>query len=428
MASRKWLSWLMGCGLLIGGSLMQNAEAQNGYSYGGGAYSPNAVFDGPGTVSYGAPGAYESCPVNYQGGDESYWVQPTPETPQLFSSGDPFQSAFRSYDGFFFRAEYLQLDYTRPGDVLLGAPQFGFVDPRIPFEVFDGGGNSLGFASIPVLDKMRLVNVPGVRATVGVPLVFGSAEASVFGMNTAQQVLEDRDLNGTFKQPFLGTTTLDHGALSDNINLYNDSFRAAFTSKLWSSEANIFLDGPNSNFFSFSPMVGFKYLDLRENLEQTGSFTPDPNTGLPTVVSTINSYSKNQLYVPQIGLRTKFENTWGAVTFDPKFGLGANVFHNKVNSNHFRSNGDPFVETEDSGAQLSPVIDLNLTGRLKVTPTFSLTVGYNFIFAGHVTRPQDNIRYNDAGAFPTPPDITVQTHKQDMIFQGLTIGAEFRPL
>lgn len=403
---------------------MQTADAQDVYSYGGGAYSPYAVFDGGATIPNAPPGPYAD-PYS-QPGPNPYWVAPTPESPQIFSSGDPFQSPFRSYDGFFLRMEYLQFDYTRPGDVLLGAPQFGFIDPRIPFQVFDGGGTPLGFASIPVLDQMRLVNVPGIRATVGVPLVFGSFEGSVFAMNTAQQTLEDTTLLGTLKQPFLGTTTLQNGDISENIQLYNDSFRAAFTSKLWSSDLNLFFDGPNSNFFSFSPMLGFKYLDLRESLEQKGSFTPDPVTGLPTVVSTINSYSANRLFVPQIGLRSKFENTFMAVTFDPKFGLGANVFKNRVNSNHFRSNGDPFVQTEDSAAQLSPVIDLNLTGRLKLTPNFSLTVGYNFIFAGHITRPQDNIRYNDNGPIPIDPAIVVQTHKQDMIFQGLTIGAELR--
>ncbi len=423
MASRKWLSWLMGCGLLISSTLMQTAGAQDGYSYGGGAYSPYGPMGGS-MMPGAAPGGYDCPPAPY--GDGSYYAAPTPESPQIFSSGDPFQSAFRSYDGFFFRLEYLQFDYTRPGDVLLGAPQFGFIDPRIPFQVFDGGGNPLGFASIPVLDDMRLVNVPGIRGTVGVPLIFGSFEASVLSMNTAQQTLEDTNLDGTFQQPLLGTTTLDNGDLSGNINLYNDSFRAAFTSKMWSSEANLFFDGPNSNYFSFAPILGFKYLDLRESLEQEGSFTPDPITGLPTVVSTINSYSSNRLFVPQIGLRSKFENHWGSVTFDPKFGLGANVFKNRVNTNHFRSNGDPFVATEDSGAQLSPVIDLNLTGRIKLTPAISLTVGYNFIFAGHVTRPQDNIYYNDNGPLPIEPDIVVKTHKQDMIFQGLTIGAEFR--
>lgn len=424
MASRKWLSWLVGCGLLISSSLMQTACAQDGYGYGGGAYSPYGVFDGAATIPGTPPGPYDG-PIA-QSGPNPYWVAPTPESPQIFSSGDPFQSAFRSFDGFFFRMEYLQFDYTRPGDVLLGAPQFGFIDPRIPFQVFDGGGTPLGFATIPVLDDMRLVNVPGIRGTVGVPLIFGSFEGSVFTMNEAQQVLEDTDLDGTFSQPFLGTTTLQDGDISENIQLYNDSFRAAFTSRVWSSDLNLFFDGPSSNFFSFSPILGFKYLDLRESLEQKGSFTPDPTTGLPTVVSTINSYSSNRLFVPQIGLRSKFENSFMAVTFDPKFGLGSNVFKNRVNTNHFRSNGDPFVATEDSGAQLSPVIDLNLTGRVKVTPNFSLTVGYNFIFAGHVTRPQDNIRYNDNGPLPIEPDVVVKTHKQDMIFQGLTIGAELR--
>lgn len=424
MVTRNWLGWLMSCGLLISGGLMQQATAQDGYSYGGDAYSSYGSYDPGATIPSTPPGPYDGPIANY--GANPYWVAPTPQSQQIFSSADGLGSAFRSYDGFFFRTEYLQFDYTRPGDVLLGAKQFGFIDPRIPFEVFDGGGNSLGFASIPNLDAMRLVNVPGVRATVGVPLIFGSAEASIFGMNTAQQSFQDVNLPGTQQQPFVGTTTYVNGAFSDNIQLYNDSFRATFTSKLWSSEANIFFDGPSSNYFSFSPMVGFKYIDFRENLQQEGVFRPDPSTGLPSVRTTINSFATNQLFTPQIGLRTKFENSFGAITFDPKFGLASNVFNNRVNSNHFRSNGDPFVETTDSGAQLAPVIDLNLTGRLKITQSLFLTVGYNFIFAGHVTRPQDNIYYNDNGPSPTPPGIVVHTHKQDVIFQGLTVGAEYR--
>lgn len=423
MASRKWLSWLMSCGLLIGGSLMQTVQAQDGY--GNGAYtSYDGVFADGATIPGTPPGPYDS-PIA-QSGPNPYWVAPTPQTPQIFSSGDPLQSSVRSFEGFFFRTEYLQLDYTPPGDVLLGAPQFGFIDPRIPFEVFDGGGTPLGIATIPVLDNMRLVNVPGIRATAGVPLVFGSAEASIFGMHSAQQTKIDTNLLGTPEQPLLGTTFMLNGQLSDTIQLYNDSFRASFTSKVWGSDANIYFNGPTSNYFAFSPFVGFKYLDVRESLTQEGSFTPDPATGLPTVVSEINSYSTNQIFAPQIGLRAKFENEFMAVMFDPKFGLGANVFRNRVNSYHLRSNGDPLVETTDSGAQLSPTIDLNLTGRLKITPNFWLTAGYNFVFAGHVTRPQDNIRYNDNGPFPILPDVVVHTQKQDMIFQGLTVGIELR--
>lgn len=419
MASRKWLGWLMSCGLLVGNSLMGTAYAQDDGSYGGG-YS--SYGDGS-TIPNTPPGPYATA--GGYGGNDPYWVAPTPETPPVFSSRDPFQSAFRSWDGFFFRAEYLQFDYTPPGNVLLGAPVFGVANPRQPFEVFDSLGNSLGFAEVPALDAMRIVNQPGVRGTVGVPLIFGSAEASIFGMGNSQQSFEDTNMLGTRQQPFLGTSTLVNGIVDNNIELYNDTFRATFTSKLWSADANLFFDGPTSTYFSFSPMLGFKYLDLREGLQQRGSFQPNPLLGLPKVVSDIDSYSANQLYAPQIGLRSKFENSFMAVTFDPKVGLGANVYKNRLEVNNFRSNADPYTVMTDSSAQLSPMVDLNLTGRLKVSPNFSITAGYNFIYVSRVTRPQDNIYYNDTGA-ADPPGIALRSHKEDMIFQGLTLGIELR--
>ena len=419
MASRKWLGWLMSCGLLVGNSLMGTAYAQDDGSYGGG-YS--SYGDGS-TIPNTPPGPYATA--GGYGGNDPYFVAPTPDAPPVFSSRDPFQSSTRSWDGFFFRTEYLQFDYTRPGDVLLGAPVFGVDNPRRPFEVFDGLGNSLGFAEVPNLNSNRINNIPGVRGTVGVPLIFGSAEASIFGMGTAQQSFEDTTMLGTINQPFLGTSTLVNGIVDNNIQLYNDSFRSTFTSKLWSADANIFFDGPTSNYFAFSPMVGFKYLDLREGLQQRGSFQPDPLLGLPKVVTDIDSYAANQLFAPQIGLRSKFENSFMAVTFDPKVGLGANVYKNRLEVNNFRSNGDPFTVMTDSSAQISPVVDLNLTGRIKVTPNFSITAGYNFIFVSRVTRPQDNIYYNDTGA-ADPPGVVLKSHKQDMTFQGLTLGIEFR--
>lgn len=423
MASRKWLSWLMGCGLLVGSSLMGTAHAQDVYSDGGGYSSFESYGDGGATIPNTPPGPY-SMPYG-SGGVDPYWVAPTPESTQVFSRVDGTQSAFRSWDGFFFRTEYLQFDYTRPGDVLLGAPVFGVTDPTKPFPVFDTLGSLLGFAEVPTLQTMKLNNIPGVRGTVGIPLIFGSAEASIFGMGNASQTIEDTALFGTLGQPFLGTSTLVNGIVDNNIELYNDSFRTTFTSKLWSSEANLFFDGPSSTFFSFSPMIGFKYLDLREGLQQQGVFTPSPILGLPKVVTDIDSYSANQLYVPQVGLRTKFENSFMAVTFDPKFGLGANVYKNRLEVNNFRGNADPYMVMQDSTAQLAPVIDLNLTGRWKVSPNINITAGYNFIWASRVTRPQDNIYYNDTGA-TDPPGIALRSHKQDMTFQGLTLGLEFR--
>jgi hypothetical protein len=447
MASRNWLSWLMGWILLVGTTFMQAAHGQEDYGYGrgygggyqgsasGGAYygggydsgstAYSAYQNGGGGAPLTAPGPFD-YPVSQPGGEACYAESAAP--PSVYSGADPFQTQTRSYEGFFFRTDYLLWDYTRPGNVLLGAPQTGLVSPHDPFQVFDTStfpATPIGTASVPNLDQFKLRNNSGVRGTVGVPLIFGSAEASIFTMAQAQDNFLDTTLSGTAQQPYAATTTFVNGALGDNVLLYNDSFKAVFNSKLWGADANIFFNGPSNTFFSFSPMAGFRYLDLRESLLQTGSFTPDPTTGLPKVVSQINSSSSNQVYAPQIGLRTKFENSFMAVTFDPKFGLGPNVYTNRVSSNHLRSNGDPFVQTEQSAATLCPIVELGLNGRVKVSERISLTGGYNFIFVGRVTRPQDNIKYNDNGA-SAAPGIVVDTHKSDFLVQGIMVGVEFR--
>jgi hypothetical protein len=449
MASRNWLSWLMGWILLVGTSFMQAAHGQEDYGYGGGyngaaangsPYGGTGYVDDGRSVGYAPANPYAATnPYDYPvpvGAGDNYVAAPTPQSPMIFSQIDPFKSAFRSYEGFFFRTEYLLWDYTRPGDVLLGAQQSNLVDPHDPFDVFDTSTNPstlLGQASVPNLDQFKLRNNSGVRGTVGIPLIFGSMETSIFSMGTAQDNFLDTTLLGTAAdpltgkpgQPFAATTTSVNGALGDNVLLYNDSFKAVFTSKVWGGDSNIYFNGPSSQFFSFSPMVGFKYFDLRESLQQQGSFTPDPIFGLPKVVTDIYSASSNQIYAPQIGLRTKFENSWMAVTFDPKVGLGANVYKNRVYTNHLRSNADPFTQTIDSSSNICPTVDLGLNGRIKVSDRISLTGGYQFMFIGRVTRPQDNINYNDNGA-ANPPGIVVDTHKSDFIVQGITVGIELR--
>lgn len=410
MTRRNWFGWAAGWCVALGASVAPTVKAQE------------PMFDPP--VPYGMP--------MHQAGADPYWVSPIPERPQLFSSTDPFQSGTRDYEGFFIRTEYLNWNFSDPGSVLLGAPQFGVGNPRDPRQIFDTSvdpADFLGFASVPSLDGMRLEDNSGARATVGIPLIFGAFEASVMGFGKARELMRDDNMLGTAEQPFYGTSTLVNGVIDQNIYLYNESFQASFQSRLWSAEANIFLDGPSSNFFSLSPMLGFKYMDFSEDLLQTGVFNPallSPPAVGDRIVSRIDSYSVNQMFLPQIGLRTKLETRFLTVTFDPKFGLGPNVYKNTVRTVNFRSNGDPLVETVDDSTQLVPMIDLGVNGQIHLTPNFSMTVGYNFIWASGVTRPQDNIRYNDNGPLPTLPGVVVDTHRQDMKWEGLSIGGQLR--
>lgn len=410
MPHRTLLSWVAGCCGLILASLAGGAHAQP-LTEGG-----EAGFAAP--VPYGYP--------THMAGPNPYWVTGNPEQPQLFTSGDPLQSAFRSYDGWFFRTEYLMWDFRRPGDVLLGAPQFGVADPRSPRQIFDNSTNPatlLGVAKVPSLDSMTLDHNNGVRGVFGIPLVFGSFEASVYGFNKAQSVLEDKTLNGTVAQPFLGTTTYVNGALGDNIFLYNDSFRAVFNSRLWGSEANFFIDGTDNGLLFFQTMVGFRYLDFREDLKQTGSFV---SPAIPDIVTNIDSFTKNQMYIPQIGLRTTLDAEFASISLDTKFGLGANNHEQAVQTYHLRSLGDPLIRWQSEATNIVPMIDLGVTGKLRLSPNVLLTAGYNLIFVSNITRPQDNIYYNDNGPLPNLPAVSLKTHRQDMVFNGFSVGCEIR--
>jgi hypothetical protein len=60
-----------------------------------------------------------------------------------------------------------------------------------------------------------------------------------------------------------------------------------------------------------------------------------------------------------------------------------------------------------------------------VNPYFSLYAGYNFTYLFRVTRPHDNIYYNDNGP-NAPPGVVVNADTQDMHIQGLNVGGEIR--
>ena len=356
-----------------------------------------------------------------------------PEAPMWFSRTDPSRWRFGDPTGWFFRTEYLNWDFKRPGDTLLGAPILGISDPTTPFPVFDFSipPAQIGSAVVPSLKPMRLDSQSGVRGTIGIPLTFGSFEASMTGFSKASETISfgpdtylDPDVNVIFPL-FTGTSTLVNGLPSQNIELYNDTFLAAFTSRLWGTETNLFLHGSSTNFFTFMPIVGFRYLDLEETLNQRGNFV-DPLGLQPDVLSEIDSQSHNRLFTPQIGLRSQFDCKYFSFSFDPKYGMGLNSYNNMVRTNHFRSNADPEVITRNSAAQMAHVLDLGFTGRIHLTPNFSLTAGYNYIWLGNITRAHNNIYYNDNGDLPTPPGVVLSTKKTDMTFQGISMGAELK--
>ncbi len=325
------------------------------------------------------------------------------------------------------RTEYLLWEIDEPGDTLLGAPLAGIVNPRAPFEITDPVfGQPVGTARVPSLSDITFRDKNGVRGTVGVPLTFADWETSIWTLEKARDSHVARDIpsdpNADLPH-FIATSTLVDGRVSDNVELYDDSFTATYTSKIWGAETKlVFNTDPSIEGIRLQPMVGFGHLNIQEELQQRGVF--DSFDTLAPLTSEIDSDTKNHLYGPILGLRAEFIAPWQWITLglEPKVMLGVDNYTAQVRTNNFRGPGDPEVITQEEKTIFSPVIEAAVYARFELTKRFTFHVGYNVLWAARITRPQDNILYNDNGPLPEPPGIVVRVGRQHLTLEGLTIG------
>ncbi len=243
---------------------------------------------------------------------------------------------------------------------------------------------------------------------------------------------------------------LQNGQPSLTALVYDVSYSASSHNEIWGTEAKLVLDiGPNHNGMTINPLVGFRYMSFDEQFKQTGVsslgsnilrnggtlfvgtdplFLPVNQPGVlrgPLFTSTIDSEVQNTLYGLQVGSRTEYNHKWFTLGVEPKVSLGVNNYEAEVTTRNLRSASDGLVRTQEDDLIFAPVFDVAMYGRLHVNPHFSLHAGYNFTYLFRVTRPHDNIYYNDNGPF-SAPGVVVNPETQDMHIQGLTVGGEFR--
>lgn len=334
----------------------------------------------------------------------------------------------------FLRAEYLNWTIGAPGDVLLGAQPLNNPNPREPFIIFSPGTNTpQSFGFVPDLNSINLSDTNGLRVTGGFDFAYdGSIEISAFMLAKKNSGFLLNNFGSTFVifngQFFnlpnvVATSVLDNTQPSDTYFVYNESFEAIFSSRLWGGEANYLIDYDTDGLVHFRPMAGVRYLNLSEQLIQQGLF--QPLTPTPAFQSTIDSSTINHLGGGQIGLRGEFVSHIFEFGADAKFMVMANNMIARVNTNELRSPTDPFTESSDIVTQMAVGTDLQGWGVIKVGAGFALRVGYNFMWLGNVTRPQTNIYYNETSAFD-PPGFVVKRERTDLVIHGVSLGADFR--
>ncbi len=370
------------------------------------------------------------------------------------------------------RIEYLNYSMKNPGDTLLGAPIAGVANPREDFvvQVLDGTGNltTVGTARVMDMSPVDLQHMQGARVRFGIAT--GNAEylGSFWGIESVSRFsagelnrYTDRIIENWYANPlvvpppdinpnahFIATSLLDNGVASSLLVLYDRDFQVKYNVKTWGAEANIayLVRRPGIYGWKLQTLLGFRHESHLEELIQRGSFDNrsgiDLNSFLPVelgglglgpIVPPINneiySETRNRRYALQVGLRSQWISEHLIVGVEPKIAFGVNRYKARVRTRDLRDStippiqDDGIVETELQDTVFAPTFDLGINARLKVTKSFSITAGYNFIYMWNNARADDVIYYNDAG-LAVPPAIVVRPDEQAMWVQGFTVGGE----
>lgn len=408
--------------------------AQAGYGYG-----PAGPMASPYQGQYVPPTAGATTP---NGGNRRTIYEEIPDDRGwLFDDSPLSKSLENSFRHAFFRTEYLLWSFSDPGRVVLGAPLLSGADPRNPANVpvnDRATGAPIGFGVVPTLDSIQLRGNNGFRGTFGIPVGPGAFEASAFifatnssNLNLTNQI-KPRDLNDPFSfATFVAQPVLVEGAPSIQSLVYDVSYQAQLTTKVWGTEANYIFAPPNAgagDFLTFSPLVGVRYFNFQERLNQTGVYEQSDGAVIPTfvaVTSRIDSSTINNSYGPQIGFRSEVNISRLTLGAEPKVMLGLNSYRTTLFTQNILSNTEPNLSVIDTKTTFGPLADLKLYSRFALSQNLHVFAAYNLLWAGSVTRPYNNVVYNTSviagtGAFQQ------NTRSTDVVLQGLSVGAEFR--
>ena len=395
-----------------------------------GAYAEPMLYDGP-PLGYGDPGfsAYRT-PQPLEGVQRpmSGWDVEVPDDgtmvghPKLFAGSG------------FVRVEYLNYNIRNPGDVLMGAPLADNAYPTYPFVIFAPGTFSPTYYGIVPSTKMfDLRDNNGIKTTLGFDLAHGdSVELSAFFLAQKKSGYINNDLGTSlvdiggflFELPNVyATSMLLDGQVGNTLYVYNDGYAAFYQSQVWGAEANYLHDLDTYGAVHFRPMIGARFLNINERMSQYGRF--QQLAPVPSFETSIESDTQNYLGGGQLGARVEMVTHLFDFGAEAKWLMLANSMYADVATNNLRFNGDPYVLTSDNTTSVSTGFDLTGWATLHLGPKFDLRIGYNFLWLTGITRPEDNIYYNENGV-TQPAGVVVDMKKHDWSMSGLQLGGSLK--
>lgn len=395
----------------------------------GGYGHPGAGYASPyGPPVSGAPCASPgACPPPYAAGPEACPPGVDGFVGAALPSGDvlgvtPLERFLETAaENAWFRLEYLLWDIQIPGDQALGARTLNTVDPTERF------ATSLGLARVEDLDEISFNDINGLRGTLGIPLRFGVFEFGAFALEQASDAVTAFDLPAPGQGRFVGTTTLADGQVSNFVRVFDEFYRARYTSDIFGGEANVVIETDHSLLgFKLMPMFGVRYLDVQEELKTIGRFSGNqPAQAFDSVVA---SDTNNNLYGANFGLRAELQHKWFSLTMQPELMVGANTYRARVRTKDFVGPGEGVREAEVTGTKFTSLFEVSGYARIHLSEHFSLIGGYNLTVAGDVIRPHESIFYNvetRLGA-PVASAFDVIQEFTSLTVDGLIVGGEVR--
>jgi len=183
------------------------------------------------------------------------------------------------------------------------------------------------------------------------------------------------------------------------------------------------------------PVFGFRYVNYDESLNQRGVY--DNSSGLnpggiliDPIVHRINSDTGNHLYALQTGWRSEFKHQFFTLGAEPKVGVGVNNIHSRVRTIDLRDSPYPPV-VDDGSTQsnatrnlLSPYFDFGVYGKIHLSQSLHVRVGWNYSLFSNMSRADNNIFYNDNG-IANPPAVGARVSYENIVITTFSVGGEY---
>jgi hypothetical protein len=351
----------------------------------------------------------------------------------------------RMYDRFWVNGEYLM---------------WWFKNATAPPLVTSGGSGIIGANGTTVaLDKLDFDDDFRNGARFGGGYHF--KECPHLGIEGSYFFITDRTANKDFSsngspvlaRPFLNAVTgsEDAGLIASPLT-GSGRTEIAISTSLWGAETNLAIGDLGNEKAHFRWLVGFRYLDLSDDLRMSDQFTASasvPVFGGSHIEDTDLFRARNQFYGGQIGAECGFK--WCRLTMDLRgqIALGTNSESVAIDGSTVINSptggtssfvGGRFALPTNIGSHNREILTIVPQGMFNVgfafTPWMRAYAGYTFLYIQDVSRAGNAIdRTINISQVPTavgpgslvgPARPAFSFHETDFWAQGVNFGLEFR--